>query len=296
VPNTTVVYVHGNGNKPSSDSLKRQWDLLLFGEPGGDRSRMVYYADLHYQAPLPDETPSELVALEALKDTEPRSPEDFSAELRADIQADGVQPADELLTLAQRMAAEAAVVDDTTLIKEGNLELLPSKWLRTHAIQLVTRTFFKDVHRYFFSDSGREIRDRMHEQLRNLTGAAVVVSHSLGTIVAYDTLHEMAEAHLDVPLLVTLGCPLGIQEIQDHVRRPLDVPPGTARWRNVADLFDVVALDKTIADEYAPNERCEDLVVKNQTANHHSISGYLDKPQARLPVLEHFGRGLDLDA
>jgi len=50
----TVVYVHGNGNKPAKEALKNSWDEVLFGAPAGRRSRMAYWADLRYPAPLPD--------------------------------------------------------------------------------------------------------------------------------------------------------------------------------------------------------------------------------------------------
>jgi hypothetical protein len=42
----TVVYVHGAGNKPPRDDLKRAWDLDLFGQDMGDQTRMAHYADL----------------------------------------------------------------------------------------------------------------------------------------------------------------------------------------------------------------------------------------------------------
>jgi hypothetical protein len=56
----TVVYVHGSGNKPAADSLRRIWDEALFGASAGDRSRMAYWADLRHPAPLPDPATGEL--------------------------------------------------------------------------------------------------------------------------------------------------------------------------------------------------------------------------------------------
>ena len=47
----TVVYVHGAGNKPPADDLKRAWDLDLFGHDMGQRTRMAYYADLLHATP-----------------------------------------------------------------------------------------------------------------------------------------------------------------------------------------------------------------------------------------------------
>ena len=46
-----VVYVHGAGNKPPRDDLKRAWDLDLFGQDKGDQTRMAHYADLLHATP-----------------------------------------------------------------------------------------------------------------------------------------------------------------------------------------------------------------------------------------------------
>jgi hypothetical protein len=286
---TTVVYVHGNGNKTAREALRGEWDGLLFHRPGGDRSRMVYYADLHYQAPLVSQEVSDgsppLETLEAVALDPPAPREAFLAELSTEITEQGIAPRADLMAAAARMLDE--IPDEALPILEAPdgqaMEVLPS-WARERVTRYLTKTFFKDVHRYFFDTSGDAMRQRFFDTVAGLD-RVVVVAHSLGTILAYDALHELGDSGPEIPLLVTVGSPLGIQEVQDHVRTPLAVPPRVARWRNIADPFDFVALDKTIADEYAPSARCEDCMVWNQTRNHHSIGGYLDKDEARLPVL-----------
>src|SRR5918998_3363764 len=47
----TVVYIHGAGNKPPGDELKRRWDQDLFGRDMGQRTRMAYYADVLHDRP-----------------------------------------------------------------------------------------------------------------------------------------------------------------------------------------------------------------------------------------------------
>jgi subtilisin family serine protease len=52
---TTIVYVHGIGNKPPASVLKAQWDNALFGFDLGERSRMAYWVDRdRYPVPLDD--------------------------------------------------------------------------------------------------------------------------------------------------------------------------------------------------------------------------------------------------
>mgnify|MGYP000191606912 CR=1 FL=1 len=52
----------------------------------------------------------------------------------------------------------------------------------------------------------------------------VVVSHSLGTVVAYVLLRRM-QPHPDFPLFVTLGSPLGIEIVRNRIGNPLINPP-----------------------------------------------------------------------
>jgi hypothetical protein len=50
----TVLYVHGIGNQPPADALKRQWDLALFGRDMGARTRMAYWVNRRrYPRPAP---------------------------------------------------------------------------------------------------------------------------------------------------------------------------------------------------------------------------------------------------
>lgn len=47
-----ILYVHGIGNKPPAELLRRQWDEALFGRAMGTTSRMAYWAPLRYPKPL----------------------------------------------------------------------------------------------------------------------------------------------------------------------------------------------------------------------------------------------------
>jgi hypothetical protein len=107
----------------------------------------------------------------------------------------------------------------------------------------------------------------------------VIVAHSLGTIILYDVLSEPALAGLKVDLLVTVGCPLGIGNVQDRLRdragRPNPVPKPLAAWSNFADRFDPVALEATLRDEFTPKDFAKDAEVNNPARNNHDLDGYL---------------------
>ncbi|MEV5127961.1 hypothetical protein AB0K49_35015 [Streptomyces decoyicus] len=303
-----VVYVHGNGNKVRPELLKSQWDTALFGRDMAEASRMAYWAPVRYPEPLPDFRPDPL-----------NSPPELIEELTARPDRAGAEPPEEFVarTLeearleagdtgleARASADEGALADwlrdmtylaDTLALAgerdepgaELPLEALPlPRTGRTAVFRLLVKHAFKDVHAYFFGGAGPAMRAVVKEQLDGLDGGPlVVVGHSLGTIVAYEVLMEQAR---EVELLVTVGSPLAIAEVQDHLARPPAVPAGVAAWRNASDLRDLVALDHTLRPEYAPEERVTDLLVTNDSSNHHGISEYLAQHEVRAPVQRIF--------
>ncbi|MEE1757430.1 hypothetical protein [Streptomyces sp. SP18CS02] len=157
-------------------------------------------------------------------------------------------------------------------------EVLPLPPVARKALfRALVRHTFKDVHAYFFTGAGQPIRDLVTAEIEEARGASlIVVGHSLGSIVAYEVLRELER---DVELFVTVGSPLAITEVQDHLARPPAVPPGVRAWRNVSDVRDLVALDHTLRPEYAPADRVTDLLVANTSRTHHGISQYLMNPQ-----------------
>jgi hypothetical protein len=102
----------------------------------------------------------------------------------------------------------------------------------------------------------------------------VVIAHSLGTVVAYETL--CATGDHEVRALVTLGSPLGIPNL---IFDRLDPGPvgGIGRWpgphqlvwTNIADRGDIVALVKDLRDRFGP--RVQNALVHNGSQAHNAI-------------------------
>lgn len=112
----------------------------------------------------------------------------------------------------------------------------------------------------------------------------VVVSHSLGTVVAYNLLKKEGKARgWNVPLFITVGSPLAVTAIRDGVM-PRDFPSCAGKWFNAMDERDVVALyplDRATFN-VDPGVIENKTDVRNPTENRHGISGYLgDKEVAR---------------
>lgn len=104
----------------------------------------------------------------------------------------------------------------------------------------------------------------------------VVVSHSLGTVVAYRMLREIGPAaSWKVPLLVTLGSPLAVTEIRRRVA-PIGHPACVGKWFNAMDERDVVSLYPLNSRHFDIDPAIENKTdVDNFTDNRHGIAGYL---------------------
>jgi pimeloyl-ACP methyl ester carboxylesterase len=90
-------------------------------------------------------------------------------------------------------------------------------------------------------------RDRVAEAMQK-HHPQVLVAHSLGSVVAYETL--CAYPQLRTELLVTLGSPLAMQGVVFDRLEPAPCygraarPPGVGQWTNLADVGDPVAVPR----------------------------------------------------
>jgi hypothetical protein len=97
------------------------------------------------------------------------------------------------------------------------------------------------------------VLERLHEKVDQQT--RVLIGHSLGSIVAYEYLCRYRPP--SVELFVTVGSPLGIPNLIFDKLTPAPVdgkgawPGQTARWINVADANDIVAMRKKLAGLFA---------------------------------------------
>lgn len=141
----------------------------------------------------------------------------------------------------------------------------------------------RDVYRYLRNSAIREhIQAGVGAALTPGT-EAVVVAHSLGSVVAYDLLRR--EGHLrgwKVPLLVTVGSPLAVTRIRNALRgvAPLRTPECVGGWVNAMDHRDIVSLYPLEPGRFPvdpPRPAIENFTdVRNRTSNRHGIAGYLD--------------------
>lgn len=290
-----VTFVHGIGNKPAAEALLESWERSLADAGGidlgtrGITSSMVYWADVLYPEPAEE-------SLESDTDLPPIEPgEDLGEGFRAGLEGHERAWADRFaadLGLDEPEEADTGPgpVDET---EAGYERLLLPRAVKRKLMGALLR----DVHHYLFNAShsprpgaGMQVRDeirrRMIEALdqgASRSGPHVVVSHSMGTVIAYDCLKRVPECPR-VDGLVTIGSPLGRHEIPDELRPQWTHEDGfpaerlDGAWVNVFDHFDpVVGMYPHLAFLYRRNGESAvvDVNEENWGKWRHDIAKYL---------------------
>jgi hypothetical protein len=161
--------------------------------------------------------------------------------------------------------------------------------------------FARDVWTYLHDDEARAAVDEGVAAALPTDEPAVVVAHSLGSVVAWSVLAERA-ATLEVPLLLTMGSPLPVRGVREALlaRGPLTFPPGVERWVNVRDPRDLLALHDITPETFPMppgSPLVEALEVENRAPGSHAAvslddagvpTGYL----ATAEVAGHIARAL----
>jgi Subtilase family len=282
---SVVIYVHGNGDQPPRDQIKQQWDLALFGRELGERSRMAYWSDLVHSAK----------AKPLAKGKQSRAAPTVDA-WRSRLSGAAATRVErfEVHLLEQLGAPSLGATARGRQVGKKALPLPP--WARRPISKVFLEAFIADTAAYFFAPG---MRARIQRRVLDEIAAAghrpvTLVAHSQGSIIAYEVLSALGRESFVLDTLVTIGSPLGLQEVQDFlVPSNLAVPPVVPRWHNFADPLDPVALDKGFANDFAPSEsgtRVQDeIIVNSHTSrlwgfNPHSAIGYLAHPSVRRVV------------
>ena len=301
-----VTFIHGIGNKPDADKLLDIWlRNLAAGLDGinlgaeGITSSMVYWADVLYAEP-----DTNVSAYESLGASTPKEV-DADAHTRPPVTAT-VDEAAFISGLAMKLggtlaAAEAVEAMPTNRQLEGvPYERIPLPWPLKKAFM---DTFLRDVHHYLFNvefSPRPGVKHKVQDEIRNRflkavaegsgkNGPHIVVSHSMGTVIAYDCLKRVQKIK-EIDGLMTIGSPLGLDEIQDKLRPEWTRADGypskkvKSDWINIFDRLDPVAgFDPFFSNDYQSGgkARVEDLEISNSGIWRHAITKYLRAPALR---------------
>lgn len=124
-----------------------------------------------------------------------------------------------------------------------------------------TRANIADSERYFRNDDGvaDRIRGLLRGELQSSWAAGervLLMAHSFGSVIAWDTLWTLQEHTGPVELFLTMGSPLGTRYIRRQLMGAGAVgrgryPRGIGSWRNLAAVGGLTALGHRFADDFA---------------------------------------------
>lgn len=286
-----LILVHGIAQDPAGGAaLHAAWRELLLANasaPGllaHTATSMAFYADILDAASRskqviamgPDgqaEDPDELAFLSAGISQIARAMAIGPAELAA------AQPGDQ----GRQAIAQSGVIGRALV---GALAAIETRWPEAGLIALKV---LKQVYVYLSRPATRQAIDqRLIDELDRAAAAgeqAIVIAHSLGTVIAFTVLRALAGAHHAVPQLVTLGSPLAIAAIKNRIHPPFCRPENVRAWANFFDCGDPVTLGRALSEDFFGPGIANDGTINNQTANAHGIEGYLGQPGI-IAVLE----------
>ncbi|MEV5895419.1 trypsin-like serine peptidase [Nonomuraea fuscirosea] len=161
-------------------------------------------------------------------------------------------------------------------------------WLAdtTDLDRLTIAAVFGDVAAYLDDRRVREaVLDCVLQDMPR-SGHLVLVSHSLGTVVAMDLLTRLDPA-VEVDLLVTAGSPLGLDSVFERLISGGPYRPDrVARWFNAWCPIDPVAIGCPLGDRWQDGP--DEAPVVNATGRAHDIDEYL----AHAEVAQEIGISL----
>ena len=294
-----VIFVHGRAQEHkepagllvawSNAANKALTALKVATLPAADVA-LPYYGDLLFN--LTDKVSRESFQSLMDKGAEATSP---PAEEQQFIQELVFQMAASQGISKEQIAIEAAV--NVEVVEKGiqNWKIVLAAVRLLNKINGVGATsielFTRDVW-YYLTNKGLRLKiNAVVDAAIPKDQSCMIVSHSLGTIVAYNLLMNRGSRQ-NVKAFITIGSPLGIEAIYRRLpsdtkprRSPSDIPV----WFNARDPQDIVALYEIPAEFYAGAPIVNNFsAVKNTSENHHGIVEYLADPTLAKAISDVF--------
>jgi len=292
-----IIGIHGLGNKPPKNILSEWWKAAIieglkkYNYSAGDFNfEMVYWADILNKEPLNPEV---------------------------------TDKKNSLYISEKYIPEEIPIPYERTGIKQkaiGYVEKYYDKFIVNEIISLkhpaLTEIFIhfnlKEVEAYFSSrkeeNNGKKLSikesiiSRLAETLkRHHREDILLITHSMGAIIAHDALHELGYTDINIDTLVTIGSPLGQQYVLNVYREEEEKKLGTKfivpksirkAWYNFSDINDHVAINHYLGEIYKENDnkiKITDEVVQNNYSssgilNPHKSYGYLRTPEVAAVI------------
>lgn len=279
-----LILVHGRAQEHrSADDVKSEWvDALKAGLADIGLSLPIPETDIHL--PYYGDTLFDLVA---------GRPADEVAEIIVRGDGEGEQEQEFIRSMLLEIQHAKGITDEQVqqLSDEVITERGITNWKWVRAVAKALDTYFpgasgttvalatRDVYLYLRTIGFQNVIDSGVRSAFQPNQEAVVVAHSLGTVVAYSLLRREGSAlGWKVPLFVTLGSPLAVTVIKDTLA-PIKHPSCVKSWFNAMDPRDIVALYPLDAGHFRIDPAIENKIdINNPTPNRHGITGYQPDP------------------
>ncbi|PSL45447.1 hypothetical protein CLV51_104149 [Chitinophaga niastensis] len=284
----TIIFIHGRGQQGRDPvELEQEWRVALEVGlkkidavlPAGTRIVFPYYGNiLHEKTKGPEDTLERLIEKGEASDAGMYFLRDMLQEL---LQNAGITNAQIQQNYPDGLTERGFQNWKWVIAMVKTVDKIPG--LRDFMLDLAT----SDVYQYLALPHIREAIDKLVAGHID-SDPCVVVAHSLGTVVAYNVLHEIPSAKVDG--LITLGSPLGIRAVKKFLNKPLKMPSCICNlWFNALDNKDIVALNP-LTKHYFPITPgiINKTNLVNTTSNHHSIEGYLSNPEVAKAIYHSY--------
>jgi hypothetical protein len=168
----------------------------------------------------------------------------------------------------------------------------------------------RDVKRYVqnqgeIAEHTRQILKTALRQAHDAGRPILLMAHSMGSVIAYESLWQMSRANrepMQIDLLLTIGSPLGQNYIQKRLKGndaigKVRYPDNIRSWVNLSALGDLTAIKPALRREFqgmleaAIIEDIDDRQIDNWfrlngVLNTHSEYGYLANPETAAIVVD----------
>ncbi len=303
VKQSIIIGIHGLARKPQKPTLTKWWKAAICEglnyntrkykaddiSPSQLNFSMVYWNDLMGE--------NRILTLQQLK----QSKDHYQPANKGDIQS--YKPSTiERMRVDMRIQMRDLVGDITEVIVKLTGGVVSNE---------VMEEKLKDLYAYYNDEN---IRTKLQECLKSelekhKDKRIMLISHSMGTIIAYDVLCQLAREgeELTIEHFITMGSPLGLPFITERIEElrgenKLSVPDNVKKWTNFSDMSDPVCVDPCLEDDYESNSKgigIVDQIVLNDWPHDylsHKSYGYLRTPEVSKAIGKFIGMSMETNS
>lgn len=150
----------------------------------------------------------------------------------------------------------------------------------------LVQKFISEAYLYWYDTT---FKKQIHERILSCFEKGeqhIVVAHSLGTVIAYNVLHELSK---DYPIerFITLASPLPFNVVQRHIVSPIQRPKALyGDWYNFYSRDDYLTTFPMTAPRFEISPKVKNHLITTFADKPHEIIGYLQHPNVIRSIFE----------